>query len=197
MALRFLVGREKGKKRRKKVTSSMVHGEQVMVWGGPSRAGRGSLATLFYKRCQRLPVWPLSQSLRGWGSKPCRSLRESIADIDNRTCQSLRVEYLMCSRTKHGVGMGGERGGSAQVSGRFWDFGSYFEWDWETLEGWAEEGNELHFTRTTDHCVNNRWQKGKGKSRVTSQDAIEFVQEEDVFFSRVGAGEVRKNGQIG
>lgn len=45
--------------------------------------------------------------------------------------------------------------------------------------------------------MNNRWQKGKGKSRATSQDAIEFVQEEDVFFSRVGAGEVRKNGQIG
>lgn len=53
-----------------------------------------------------------------------------------------------------------------------------------------------HFIRTTDHYVNNRLQKGKGKSWETSLDSIEIVQAVDVFFSRVGVGEVTRSGQM-
>ena len=64
------------------------------------------------------------------------------------------------------------------------------------IGGWAEEWKELCFIRTADHCVNNRLQKGKDKSRETSWDFLEIVQAEDVFFNRVGAGEVMTSGQI-
>lgn len=124
----------------------------------------------FFIRLLETDSLTLSQSLEEWGSKSCRELRGKHCRYRQPHMQKSWGRLLGVFKEQpwgwngmreRKVGDVGREGTGQQT---MQDFGSYFEWDREILEGWAEEGNELHFIRTTDHCVNSRLQKVKVKA---------------------------------